>query len=177
MVSTPEQANFDLNRDIFLRQLVRELAGTLEKVVGLEAAEGYISTVGGAIGQWIDREYKDALDVRSLTPEQVGQVCVDLKKRIDGDFFLISADEDKLVFGNRRCPFGEAVKDRPSLCMMTSNVFGRIAADNTGYARVELHETIARGHPGCHVVVHLKPIGDAPTNEREYYRAFDPSLE
>ncbi len=30
--------------------------------------------------------------------------------------------------GNRLCPFGELVRDRPSLCMMTSNVFGYIAA-------------------------------------------------
>ena len=41
--------------------------------------------------------------------------------------------------------------------MMTSNVFGVIAAENLGYARVVLEETIATGSPGCRVVVHLKP--------------------
>ena len=54
--------------------------------------------------------------------------------------------------------------------MMTSNVFGRIAADNLGYARVRLLETIANGDPQCHVVVHLTPQDGLEADEREYYR-------
>jgi hypothetical protein len=55
--------------------------------------------------------------------------------------------------------------------MMTSNVFGRIAAENLGYAKVELQETIAMGHPGCRVVVHLRPstVTEA-ADGREYFR-------
>ncbi len=171
-----ETADLDLDRDLFLRKLVRELAGTLEDVIGIEAAEGYISTVGSSVGRWIDQSYKEALGTSRLSAEEVGEVCVDLKRRIGGDFYLISSSEEELVFGNRRCPFGEAVKDRPSLCMMTSNVFGRITADNLGYARVELQETIAQGHPGCRVVVRLKQVQGRAVSEREYYRAFDPEL-
>jgi predicted ArsR family transcriptional regulator len=159
-----------LDRDVFFRRLLRDLSGTLEGVVGLEAAEGYISTVGGQIGHWINREYCSALDTDQLDADAVSAVCIDLKKRIGGDFFLISADEDRMVFGNRRCPFGEMVIGRTSLCMMTSNVFGRITADNLGYARVELDETIAQGHPGCRVVVHLQPDPDAGPEAREYYQ-------
>jgi len=171
-----ELADLDLDRDLFLRKLVRDLSGTLEDVIGVEAAEGYISTVGSSVGSWLNHSYKEALETSRLSAEQVGEVCVDLKRRIGGDFYLISASEDELVFGNRRCPFGSAVKDRPSLCMMTSNVFGRIAADNLGYARVELQETIAQGDPGCRVVVRLKQASAGAVSEREYYRAFDPDL-
>ena len=35
----------DLTRDAFLRTLIRELAGTLQEVVGLEEAAGFISVV------------------------------------------------------------------------------------------------------------------------------------
>jgi predicted ArsR family transcriptional regulator len=171
-----EAADLELDRDLFLRMLVRELSGTLEDVIGLEAAEGYISTVGSSIGRWIDHSYKQALGASRLNAEEVSEVCIDLKRRIGGDFYLISASEDELVFGNRRCPFGAAVKDRPSLCMMTSNVFGRITADNLGYARVELQQTIAQGDPGCRVVVRLKQAPNDVVSEREYYRAFDPDL-
>ncbi|MCF3973007.1 methanogen output domain 1-containing protein [Paracoccus salsus] len=163
-------ADVALDRDLFFRRLLRDLSGTLEGVVGLEAAEGYISTVGGQVGLWIDASYREVLGKTQLRPEEVASVCVDLKKRIGGDFYLISIDEDKMVFGNRRCPFGEMVVGRTSLCMMTSNVFGRISADNLGYARVQLDETIARGDPGCRVVVHLKPHDDAAPDAREYYR-------
>ena len=59
---------------------------------------------------------------------------------------------------------------RPSLCMMTSNVFGSIAARNLGYARVELQETIAEGAPGCRVTVHLRGPGAGEAwGGREYF--------
>ena len=47
------------------------------------------------------------------------------------------------------------------MCMMTSNVFGAIAARNLGYAKVELQETIAKGHPACRVEVYLKPTAES----------------
>ena len=76
------------------------------------------------------------------------------------------------MLGNRACPFADKVLGRPSMCMMTSNVFGSIAAENLGYAKVVLQETIAQGHPGCRVVVHLKPTAEADAAEgREYFAA------
>jgi predicted ArsR family transcriptional regulator len=81
---------------------------------------------------------------------------VDLKRRINGDFHVIEQDEEKIVLGNRACPFGAKVKDRRSLCMMTSSVFGTIASQNLGYAKVELQQTIAHGAETCRVVVYLR---------------------
>lgn len=159
-----------LERDIFMRTLLRELAGTLEDVVGVKDASGFISVVGQTMGASINGSYKNALNVERLSREQVSKVLVDLKRRIEGDFYVISEDDDKIVLGNRACPFGDKVKDRPTLCMMTSNVFGSIAADNLGYARVELQETIAAGDAECRVVVHLKPTDEPHTSSnREYF--------
>ena len=162
-----------LDRDIFLRTLLRELAGTLQDVVGLDEASGYISVVGSAIGEQIDQEYRRALAVRQLTREQVADVLVDLKRRIQGDFFILEETEDRIVLGNRACPFGDRVRERPSLCMMTSNVFGYIAAQNLGYAGVDLERTIAQGHPECKVVVYLRPTPEIEPNTREYFRRDD----
>lgn len=160
-----------LERDVFLRTLIRELAGTLQDVVGLEEASGFISVVGQTMGHQIDQAYKAALHVSELSREQVAAVLVDLKKRIQGDFYIIEETNEKLVLGNRACPFAEKVIGRPSMCMMTSNVFGSIAADNLGYAKVELQETIAEGASGCRVVVYLKPTGEAEEAEgREYFK-------
>jgi predicted ArsR family transcriptional regulator len=158
-----------LERDVFLRTLIRELAGTLQDVVGLEEASGFISVVGQRIGDQINEGYRSALAVPSLTREQVADVLVDLKRRIQGDFFVISQDDEKIVLGNRACPFAEKVIGRPAMCMMTSNVFGLIAAENLGYAKVALEETIARGAPGCRVVVFLRPTPEAEEAKgREY---------
>lgn len=158
-----------LERDVFVRSLLRELSGTLQDVVGLEDAAGFISMVGAAMGSQIDSEYRRALRVDRLSREQIPKVLVDLKRRIEGRFYVIEETEDRIVFGNSRCPFGDKVIDRPSLCMMTSNVFGRIAADNTGFAAVDLEQTIARGDPGCRVTVYLRPFDELPDSAREYY--------
>ena len=61
-----------------MRTLIRELAGTLEDVVGIEDASGYISVVGGAIGGEIDAAYRNALNVSKLSRSQVAAVLVDL---------------------------------------------------------------------------------------------------
>jgi predicted ArsR family transcriptional regulator len=164
------EADIPLERDIFTRSLIRELAGTLEDIVGLEDAAGYISVVGGAMGEQIDHSYRQALAVDRLTKGQVVDVLVDLKRRIQGDFYIIEEAEDRIVLGNRACPFGDKVLDRPSLCMMTSNVFGHIAAQNLGYAAVDLEQTIALGDPGCRVTVYLRASDDVPASAREYYQ-------
>ncbi|HEV2295077.1 MAG TPA: methanogen output domain 1-containing protein [Tepidisphaeraceae bacterium] len=176
-MQTQERRSLDvlhvpLERDVFLRILIRELSGTLQDVVGVGEASGFVSVVGQRVGDLIDREYKAALGVSNLTREQVTDVLVDLKRRIQGDFYVIDETDEKVVFGNRVCPFADKVLDRPALCMMTSNVFGSIAAENLGYAKVELQQTIARGDPGCRVVVYLKPTPESETAEgREYVKA------
>lgn len=159
-----------LERDVFLRTLVRELSGTLEDVVGIEDASGFISIVGQNMGDWSNQDYKGALSVSELSREQVVEVIVDLKARIKDDFYVIEQDDEKIVPGNRACPFAEKVLGRSSMCMMTSNVFGAIAAENLGYAKVELQETIAKGDSGCRVVVYLKTTPESEAREgREYY--------
>jgi hypothetical protein len=168
------QAELPLDRDWFLRRLVRGLAGTLEDVIGLDEASGYFSLVGSALGREIGSDYLAALQREQLGQVELPAVLVDLKRRIGGDFYLIAQDDEKIVLGNRACPFGEQVHGRSSMCMMTSNVFGNIVASNLGYAKVELQETIARGNPGCRVVVWLEPDGAAANADgREYFAAVD----
>jgi predicted ArsR family transcriptional regulator len=141
-------------------------------VVGLDEAAGFISVVGQRIGDQINAGYRRELALPVLSRTQVADVLVDLKRRIEGDFRIVEQDDTRIVLENRRCPFGDKVVGRPSLCMMTSNVFGVIAAENLGQAKVELVQTIAEGAPGCRVVVHLQstPQSDA-ANGREYFKA------
>ena len=156
---------------MFLRTLLRHLAGTLEEVVGVREAAGFVAVVGQGMGDEINSAYKHALKLDRLSREQVADVLLDLKRRIKGDFFIIEQTDEKIVFGNRRCPFEDKVVGRPSLCMMTSNVFGSIAAQNLGYSKVAIEKAIARGDTGCRVVVYLKPTADAQAADgREYVK-------
>ena len=98
-----------LERDVFLRTLLRELAGTLQDVVGLDEASGFISVVSQNMGDQINQSYKQALQVSELTRSQVAAVLVDFKRRIHGDFYIVEESDEKIVFGNRACPFGDKV--------------------------------------------------------------------
>lgn len=166
-----ESLPISLERDVFLRTLIRELSGTLQDVVGIDEAEGFISIVGQRVGNQINCDYRDALQVEQLDREQVADVLVDLKHRIQGDFYIVAQDDEKIVLKNRVCPFAEKVIGRPSLCMMTSNVFGVIASENLGYSKVVIEEAIARGDAGCTIVVYLRPTENAIAAEgREYFQ-------
>lgn len=166
------EAEIGLERDVFMRSLIRELSGLLEEMVGLEEAAGFISVVGQNIGTQINNDYRKALKVKGLDREQVAQVLSDLKRRINGNFFVEEQDDTKIVLRNDACPFAEKVADRTSLCMMTSNVFGIIVADNLGYGKVALEKAIARGDSECRVTIYLED-NDATSqiDGREYFKS------
>ncbi len=169
-ITAMQQLDIPLNSDIFFKTLIRELAGTLEAVIGYEEAAGYISLVGQHLGDWINSLYTKGFGVTSLSREQVAQVLVDLKQRIHGDFSIVTQDHHKIILSSSSCPFGGAVFDRPSMCMMTSNVFGVITATNLGYAKVVLEETIAKRCEQCRVTIYLEQSPEADTAQgREYY--------
>ena len=118
---------------------------------------GYISVVGQNIGDWMNQEYRDALKV-----ELVARAGIPGPRRLE-------APDSRRLLHHR---FGDKVHDCTSMCMMTSNVFGAIAAENLGYGRVELQQSIARGDPGCRVIVYLRPAPETEAAEgREYFQA------
>ncbi len=170
-LSEMQSLDVPLERDGFMRTLIRELSGTLEDVVGIDEASGFISVVGQNMGSQINNSYKKALQVENLNRQQVGDVLVNLKRRIKGDFYIVEENDEKIVLHNRVCPFGDKVLDRPAMCMMTSNVFGFITAENLGYSKVELNETIAQGDGRCVVTIYLQPNDEAEKAEgREYFK-------
>jgi predicted ArsR family transcriptional regulator len=161
-----------MERDLFLRSLLRELAGTLQDVVGLEEASGFMSIVGQRIGEELTQSYRSALHTSRLNRQQVAATLVDVNRRVGGDFYIIYLDDDKIVLGNRACPFGAKVGGRPALCMTTSNVLGVVTSENLGYAKVVLERSIAEGDPECRVIVHLRATPEAETAiGREYFQS------
>jgi anti-sigma regulatory factor (Ser/Thr protein kinase)/predicted ArsR family transcriptional regulator len=145
-------------KESFLRALVVQLARALEERHGPDAAQAAVAQVGTDVGGRMEQAYRQAAEVvGTLTPEQMADCYVRLKHAIDGEFYVIEASAERIVLGNRACPFGDVVRRSPSLCRMTSSVFGGIASRNAGGATVLLEERIALGDPQCRVVVELGP--------------------
>ncbi len=158
-------------KDSFLRALVVQLAQSIETQHGQDAADAAVAQVGTDVGGQMEEEFRAALAITErMTPEQMGGCYVRLKHAIDGGFRVVSASSERIVLVNDRCPFGEAVHQAPSLCRMTSSVFGGIAARNSDHgASVLLEERIAVGDPGCRVVVELNVPQDAAAPEAHHY--------
>jgi len=171
-----EEANEDgtFGKEAFLRALVVELAQATEAQQGPDVAQAAVAQVGANVGGRMEEAYRAARDLTDrLTPEQMADLYVRLKRAIDGDFYVVSVDDDKIVLGNRACPFGPVVQRQPALCHMTTSVFGAIAARNRGRGAVVLEERIALGDPECRVVVWLGGHGPADADHYVQPRAAD----
>ncbi|WP_367128493.1 methanogen output domain 1-containing protein [Saccharothrix sp. HUAS TT1] len=144
-------------RESFLRALVVQLANAVEVQQGPEAAQRAIAQVAVDIGGQVELEYRQATGTTgtSLTAGQIADCVVRLKAAIGGSFRVVEVTDERIVLVNSHCPFGPDVRQSPSLCRMTTAVFGGIAARNNERAAVTLEERIALGDPGCRVVVHL----------------------
>lgn len=156
-------------RESFLRALVVQMAQDLELNEGPDTAEALIAQVGTDVGGQMEDEFRRAMGaVGTLTPEQMAECFVRLKHAIDGDFYPIEINEERIVLANRRCPFGDAVKMAPALCRMTSSVFGGIAARNAEGASILLEERIAVGDHQCRVVINLGPEDPTAVGRHRY---------
>lgn len=174
-----EPAEFEtpitLDRDSFMRRLVSSLGHLNEGLLGSDVAGAYILNVGLSMGAAIEAEYKRywRLD-RALTVDEYAHVIVDLEQKIHGRFSLVSKEPEKVIVQTSACPFDAYVRQSPSLCFMTSSLFGGIAARNFGYAKVVLHRRIALGDPNCYVTIHLQRNAEARAGVgREYFPEFD----
>ncbi|HQU15345.1 MAG: Fis family transcriptional regulator [Chromatiales bacterium 21-64-14] len=92
-----------------------------------------------------------------ISRDQYANMIVRIKNQIGGNFSRASSEPGVVRVVNTRCPFGDAVKEAPELCRMTSSVFGGIAARNFGYAKVELRKRIATNDGCCEVCVYTDP--------------------
>src|SRR5579859_4514397 len=160
-----------LDRDTFMRQLISSLGHLNEGILGSDVAGAYIMNVGLSMSAAIEAEYKQFWGIdRPFTLDEYAHVIVDLKQKIHGNFSLVSKDPAKVVVQTTSCPFDDFVRQSPSLCFMTSSVFGGIAARNFGYGKVAMHKRIALGDPGCYVSIHLMQTPEAEASiGKEYF--------
>ncbi|MDF9794356.1 putative ArsR family transcriptional regulator [Methylorubrum extorquens] len=157
-----------LDREIFMDLVVTTMGSLFEDTVGSSEAGSFISLVGLVVGEKIQEEYLQVSGASQLDRKGMVDALLDMKQRIGSDFYVMDESEQRIVLGNKRCPFGELAKKCPSLCMLTANVCGHLAAESQGYARVDLPETIAAGASECRVVINLDP--NTTGGGRRYHR-------
>lgn len=162
------------NRTDFLNSMVLSIADTLRHNLGAEYSESVVAQVAHRVGDIFNDHFQLKHGTTRMSVEQVAEALVELKHRIEGGFRIVEISHERIVLRNSRCPFGLGALGRTELCKMTSGVFGRIASENLGYARVDVRSAIIHGDRECHVVIDLVPEeADAPRERPvepiEYY--------
>jgi DNA-binding NtrC family response regulator len=129
----------------------------------------YIERLGLTASGCLEQACREQSGVKGqLTQQQYADLIVSLKNQIGGNFSRASSGAGVVRVINSRCPFGNAVREAPELCRMTSSVFGGIAARNFGYAKVELKKRIAAGDGRCEVIIYLDRVAAAAREGDEY---------
>lgn len=118
----------------------------------------HIEQLGLGASRCFEEAFRKELAIDGpLDHETYAALILEIKNKIGGNFSRTSSEPGTVRVTNTCCPFGEAVKNTPNLCQMTSSVFGGIAARNFGYAKVVLHKRIAVNDDTCEVSVVTDP--------------------
>jgi uncharacterized protein len=157
-----------LNQRDFFSRIIGAVASDLDKLLGYEDAAAVVTLAGSRIASDLSAAYAGRIAAAPSKVEGIAAALIDLKSKVGGNFSVETIADDRVVLVNSVCPFAQNVAGKPSLCMMTTNVFGRIAADTSGFARVEISEALSLGDHRCRVVIDLdrKGIGSGYRFER-----------
>ncbi|NOX43068.1 MAG: sigma-54-dependent Fis family transcriptional regulator [Gammaproteobacteria bacterium] len=147
----------DLNPINFLQTFVTQSA----KVAGqlgcpsCKSHLSYIEHLGLAASNCFETIYREHHELDGkIDLDEYSDLIVSIKNQIGGNFSRASSEPGVVRVVNTRCPFGDAVKEAPELCRMTSSVFGGIAARNFGYAKVALKKRLATNDGICEVCIY-----------------------
>ncbi len=137
----------------FVTQSVR-VAGQLG-CPGCDNHLEYIEHLGLAVSSCFETAYREQNNLSGkINLDQYSKLIISIKNQIGGNFSRTTSDPGIIRVVNTRCPFGDAVKEAPELCRMTSSVFGGIAARNFGYAKVALNKRLATKDVMCEVCIY-----------------------
>ena len=165
-------ASITLDNVSFLHKFVGNITCTLEEVVGINEASGFMNTVAQRMGEQLNDMYRHSLNSHKLNREQVCHVIADLQNRINSNAQITHKDEEKIIIGGCICPAGADNQDRPSLCSIITNMLGVISAENLGYSKVVVKRPDTNGNLHCQIVIHLNKTPEVIEYEgREHFQS------
>lgn len=157
-------------RESFMLELIAHLSKLTDFLFGNHLGREYIVAIGLQMGEAIDERFKRFHRISGrLSLDQYASLVVNLKQSIGGDFYLVEKASNKVVVASNTCPFGGIITKAPNLCMITSGVFGGIAALNFGFGKVVLRKRIGLGEPRCEVCIYSENRGECAHEDGVIY--------
>ena len=111
--------------------------------------------IGVEIGRGLASEYQRIEQVpRPFSREDFVRCMECLGQGLGCGYTKIEEDTDCIVFRVTNCPFPNAATQCPDICELENGVFGGIAGDELGFAKVCLHRGNGPSPKNCHVLVY-----------------------
>jgi len=151
-------------------QLFIGQTGGMAQGVNCSTLESFIKKIVLNSSEVLEDIYRDSHNIDGiLSLKEYGDLLVNLKNTIGGEFKVVAMNDDSLQLKTTKCPFGDLIESAPALCHMTSSIFGGIAARNYGYAKIELKKRIALGSDHCDICIHTNPQSSEQIIGDEYF--------
>lgn len=139
-----------------------------------DSTQSRIELLGLTAACCFEKAYRQFTNIEGdLDWNSYAEMVIAIKNKIGGNFSRTSSDRNYIGVINTRCPFGDAVKQTPQLCKMTSSVFGGIAANNFGYSKVVFKKRIAAGDKRCELYIFTDPSFASNYEGNEFHKLSD----
>ncbi|MEW6544871.1 MAG: LuxR C-terminal-related transcriptional regulator [Nitrospirota bacterium] len=155
MLQTILSAFLDSTRALVHPSVLQCMLQRIGVQIGRQVSEQHRLTLGLSL-PFSRKEYGRCLS-QSL-PERMGWPCS-----------LLEETADRLRFNIPSCPFGRSVAGNSDFCRLTSGVFGGIAADQFGYAKVCLTQGHGTPPRNCCVTVYIRKTDESMAAEGTVY--------
>jgi signal transduction histidine kinase len=143
-----------LTRESLMLQLITHLSKLTYSLFDDHFSREYIMAASLRMAQAIDKKCKEAYgNDDHLSLEQFINLQLSTSDKL---FHLTEKAENKVVVCSNTCPFEKIINEVPNLCMVTSAIFGGIAALNFGFSKVSLRKQIVLGDSCCEVCIYVK---------------------
>jgi len=169
-----------LNPIAFLQTIMTQSVMITDAFCGVQPKcnTRHITRIGLSAGACFESTYREELGLTGpLSVDQYTDLIISLKNKIGGNFSLSTSRSGFVHVVNTQCPFGESVKQVPQLCAMTSSVFGGIAANNFGYAKVALNKCISANDEICDVCIYTDKDKASSVTGDEYHSDHGVTME
>jgi DNA-binding NtrC family response regulator len=168
-----EKIFVNLNPLSFLQTFIG-LSLSLPENNKLDTTVNKIEQLGLSAACCFENAYRQEFNLTgAIDHDKCIEMLIEIKNKIGGNFSRTSSLPKTIHLINTRCPFGDAVKQSPELCKMTSSVLGGMTARNFGYAKVVLKRRIAVGDLNCDIQIFANPSDGVDYDGDEYHWEID----
>ncbi len=153
-----------------LQATLRGILDSVGAVLHPSALRQALRQIGIKLGRQASEQYRLVNGVSDpLSRQDYARCLLSLKDIWGWDCVMLDERANSLSLRIPHCPFGSSAASGSELCGLESAVFGGIAADQFGYAKVCLNRGCGTPPQNCLVTIHIRKTDESLAAQGETY--------